>query len=143
LVHDFHAAATRSFVFRRRRANYRRLYIHRICENFFPRRLDICSASQLAGASACRSVCRLDVDPADPDNPGERRPFDFMHRGPVGILGIYLLAPLALIGWDLYSLRRVQRATIGGLAAMTMVIAGALLLPDTAWWLAFAAWVKG
>lgn len=64
-----------------------------------------------------------------------RWPFAFMHDGPpIGTVGLYFAVPLALVIYDLFTLRRVHRATLLGAALMVVIVGTTLTVPSTAWW---------
>lgn len=72
-----------------------------------------------------------------------RWPFDAIQNGPPFLVFFfYLLPPLILAGYDLLTLRRVQRETwLGiGLAALVLLAFGAL--PAWGAWTAFADWLR-
>jgi hypothetical protein len=52
-----------------------------------------------------------------------------------GFVGLYLLAPLALVAWDLATARRVHRVTITGLLAMAALISLTIVTPRTPFWI--------
>jgi len=58
-------------------------------------------------------------------------------------LALYLLVPLALVVWDLATLRLVHRATRLGLVCIVLLIAGTVFVPSLDPWKQVAAAVKG
>jgi hypothetical protein len=72
-----------------------------------------------------------------------RWPFDFMHDGPpIAVNLIYFAVPVALMIYDLVSLRKVHRATIIGTVAIAIVVATLFTVPATAWWQGISASVQ-
>jgi hypothetical protein len=65
----------------------------------------------------------------------DRWPFDLMQKGPpIGKIGLYFAMPLALIIYDLVTLRKIQRATVIGTVIIVLVIGTTLTVPSMAWW---------
>jgi hypothetical protein len=71
-----------------------------------------------------------------------RWPFDFIQNGPpIALVLFYLLQPTLLVGYDLLTLRSVNRATWFGLCMMLFVLMSFLILPSSKGWLSFTSWV--
>jgi FtsH-binding integral membrane protein len=72
-----------------------------------------------------------------------RWPFDFMQKGPpIGIWAIYFAAPVALVVYDLVTLRKVHRMTVLGSVAIAVVACTTMTIPSTAWWQSITARVQ-
>ena len=72
-----------------------------------------------------------------------RWPFDFMQNGPpIGIIGLYFTVPLALLVYDLFTLRKVHRATLLGTVLMVLIVGTTETVPSTAWWKGVTAGVQ-
>jgi hypothetical protein len=68
--------------------------------------------------------------------------YDFVQKGPpIGLAAVYFLVPLALLLWDVSTLRRVHRATLLGGVLMLLLVVCALTVPASAAWVSFVRWI--
>jgi hypothetical protein len=70
-----------------------------------------------------------------------RVPLPFLYHDLVAAVLVTEAFALALVAYDLISLRRIERATWGGTAAIVLVHWGRLPIGDTAWWHAVDVWL--
>lgn len=67
--------------------------------------------------------------------PLARWPFRFMQNGPpIGIIGLYFAVPLALVLYDICTVRKVHRATLLGTVLMMVIVVTTETVPSTSWW---------
>ena len=72
-----------------------------------------------------------------------RWPFGMLEQSPpIGVLFFYLLPSLLLLGYDLWALHRVHRATWFGLGLMVLALISFIALPALPAWQAFTLWVR-